>query len=224
MQLCIHPSIHPYIRLSIYVSVQLCIYMSIHLFIYHPTINPSIYLSRYVPVYPSMYLSSIRLSICFSSSIHHPSIQLSIYLATYVSFHPSIYISVYRSNYLSRYVAINPATYLLMYLSIYLSVYPSMYLLDHLIARQTYQDIYFSSILSRLWAEKTMPLTIRAPAVPAAAVFDGGGTGKLHPRKDHGAWSQLHTFSIELSRQCHLHRLIGECRTISWQTGTLVEI
>lgn len=166
----------------------------------HPTTYQHIYLRIDLHIYPSVHPSTY---------LDHIYIRLCIYFPIYTSKSLRIYLWIFLSIHLS-------------YLSTHLSIHPSIYLPT--INKQSYQDIYFFTLLSRSWAEQTMSLTIRAPAVPAAAVFDGGGTGKLHPRKECRAWSQLHTFSIELLRQCHLHRLIGKCRTISWQTGTLVEI
>lgn len=43
--------------------------------------------------------------------------------------------------------------------------------------------------------------TIRAPAVPAGVVFDGGGGGQIHSREEAGTGGQLHTLPIQLGGQ-----------------------
>lgn len=69
-----------------------------------------------------------------------------------------------------------------------------------------------------------MTRTVRAPAVPAGVVFDGGGGGQLHPGEEAGAGHQLHALPVQLARQGDLHGFVGKRRAVTGQAGSLVEV
>lgn len=78
------------------------------------------------------------------------------------------------------------------------------------------KKVIMSSSGNCLSRELTVPVftrtgTVGAPAVPARAVFDGGGGGQLHTVEQAGTWGQLHTLSIQLTGQGYLHGFVGKC-------------